>query len=117
MHTHTHVQVCMVPLLDMINHASPETANVIVHQDEGNGSYGCTATRAIKAGEEVRQNRLSTHGHPSPEQSAAAAQLNSLQSAIATLRPLDPYHIGKTRSLRHLDGRAMALAGHTVPHQ
>lgn len=55
---HAHVQVCMVPLLDMINHASPETANVVVHQDEGNGSYGCTATRAIQAGEEVRQNRL-----------------------------------------------------------
>ncbi|KAK9906816.1 hypothetical protein WJX75_008486 [Coccomyxa subellipsoidea] len=48
-------QVCMVPLLDMINHASPETANAIVHQDEGNGSYGCTATQAIKAGEEVTQ--------------------------------------------------------------
>ncbi|EIE23840.1 SET domain-containing protein [Coccomyxa subellipsoidea C-169] len=48
-------RVCLVPLLDLMNHAAPDLANVIVHQDEGNGSYGCTATRAIRAGEEVTQ--------------------------------------------------------------
>ncbi len=52
-------QVCLVPLLDLMNHAAPDLANVIVHQDEGNGSYGCTATRAIRAGEEVHQNSYS----------------------------------------------------------
>ena len=54
-------QVCMVPLLDMINHAHPDTANTVVHQDERNGSFGCTAIKNITAGQEVRSfNLLST---------------------------------------------------------
>ncbi|BDA46500.1 hypothetical protein COCOBI_08-5940 [Coccomyxa sp. Obi] len=46
-------QVCMVPLLDMVNHAHPDTANAVVHQDDRNGSFGCTAIKNITAGQEV----------------------------------------------------------------
>lgn len=49
-------QVCMVPLLDMINHAHPDTANTVLHQDERNGSFGCTAIKNITSGQEVRSS-------------------------------------------------------------
>lgn len=45
----------MVPLLDMVNHASLAAANAVVFQDERNGSFGCEATRNISAGQEVRR--------------------------------------------------------------
>ncbi|CAL8462629.1 g2162 [Coccomyxa elongata] len=53
-------QVCMVPLLDMINHAHPDTANTVVHQDTRNGSYGCTAIKNITAGQEVTHTYSAT---------------------------------------------------------
>ncbi|CAL5227287.1 g10220 [Coccomyxa viridis] len=46
--------VCLLPLMDMLNHRSDGQSNAVVDQNE-NGTYSCYAKRDIKAGEEVTQ--------------------------------------------------------------
>ena len=44
--------VCLLPLMDMLNHRSDGQSNAVVDQNK-NGTYSCYAKRDIKAGEEV----------------------------------------------------------------
>lgn len=44
--------VCMLPLLDLINHADEGVANARVDQND-DGSYSCNALKDIQAGEQV----------------------------------------------------------------
>jgi SET domain-containing protein len=44
--------VCMLPLLDLINHSNRDVANARIEQNR-NGSFSCFALRDIHAGEEV----------------------------------------------------------------
>lgn len=46
----------LLPMIDMINHADPERANIKVFRDD-KGNYMAYATRPIKKGEEVSANQ------------------------------------------------------------
>ena len=45
----------MLPLMDLINHGNKDEANLKLFRDE-NGDYIAFTTRAVKKGEEVRDN-------------------------------------------------------------
>ena len=57
--------VCLLPLMDMLNHRRDGESNAVVDQNK-NGSYSCYAKRNIKAGEEVglsAMHEASSHAH------------------------------------------------------
>ena len=52
--------VCLLPLMDMLNHRSDDQSNAVVDQNK-NGTYSCYAKRDIKAGEEVILQPIAIH--------------------------------------------------------
>lgn len=66
--------VCLLPLMDMLNHRKDGDSNAVVDQNK-NGSYSCYAKRDIKAGEEV--------GLPAIHTAASHARLRNLLNVAA----------------------------------
>ncbi len=67
--------VCLLPLMDMLNHRRDGQSNAVVDQNE-NGTYSCYAKRDIKAGEEVAAPSH-LHKEPSHAQSSSHAKVSS----------------------------------------
>ena len=76
--------VCLLPLMDMLNHRRDGESNAIVDQNK-NGSYSCYAKRDIKAGEEVgspsicKGVKYASHNQPNVTEVAATRQAQHFQ--------------------------------------
>ena len=75
--------VCLLPLMDMLNHRRDGESNAVVDQNK-NGSYSCYAKRDIKAGEEVCE-LAQTLSLPCPKDEVSWVRLYSCRQSFSFL--------------------------------